>query len=67
MKNITPQEAWNGVKPSLEHLCVWGCVSHVQIEAKRGKLDYTSFSCIMLGVSDELRDYHLLTLRQRGL
>jgi hypothetical protein len=60
VKNITPQEAWSGVKPSVEHLRVWGCIAHVHIpEAKRGKLDDKSFPCIMLGVSDESKGYRL--------
>jgi hypothetical protein len=60
VKNITPQEAWSGVKPSVQHLRVWGCVAHVHIpEAKRGKLDDKSFPCIMLGVSDESKGYRL--------
>ena len=59
MKNITPQEAWSGVKPSVEHLRVWGCMACVHIpEAKRGKLDDKSFPCILLGVSDESKGYH---------
>ncbi|MCH89137.1 copia-type polyprotein, partial [Trifolium medium] len=60
VKNITPQEAWSGVKPSVEHLRVWGCIANVHIlEAKRGKLDDKSFPCIMLGVSDESKGYRL--------
>jgi hypothetical protein len=60
VKNITPQEAWSGVKPFVQHLRVWGCVAHVHIpEAKRGKLDDKSFPCIMLGVSDESKGYRL--------
>ncbi|CAJ2637501.1 unnamed protein product [Trifolium pratense] len=60
VKNITPQEAWSGVKPSVQHLHVWGCIAHVHIpEAKRGKLDDKSFPCIMLGMSDESMGYRL--------
>jgi len=68
VKNITPQEAWSGVKPSVQHFRVWGCIAHVHIpEVKRGKLDDKSFPCIMLGVSDELKGYVCLIIRQRGL
>lgn len=60
VKKITPQEAWSGVKPSVQHLRVWGCIAHVHIpDAKRGKLDDKSFPCIMLGVSDESKGYRL--------
>ena len=58
VRNITPQEAWSGIKPSVKHLRVWGCLAHVHIpEAKRGKLDDKSFPCILLGVSDESKGY----------
>lgn len=60
VKNITPQEAWSGIKPSVNHLRVWGCMAHVHIpEAKRGKLDDKSFPCILMGVSDESKGYRL--------
>ena len=60
VKNVTPQEAWSGIKPCIKHLRVWGCLSHVHIpDATRGKLDDKSFPCIMLGVSDESKVYQL--------
>jgi len=60
VKKITPQEAWSGVKPSVQHLRVWGCIAHVHIpDAKRGKLDDKRFPCIMLGLSDESKGYRL--------
>jgi len=60
MKNITPQEAWSGIRPSIKHLRVWGCLAHVHIlDATRGKLDDKSFPCILLGVSSELKGYRL--------
>lgn len=31
VKDVTPQEAWSGVKPSIAHFRVWGCVAHVHI------------------------------------
>jgi hypothetical protein len=31
VKNITPQEAWSGVKPSVEHFRVFGCLAHVHV------------------------------------
>jgi len=32
--NITPQEAWSGIKPLVKHLRVWGCVAHILEEIK---------------------------------
>ncbi|RDY03401.1 hypothetical protein CR513_13019, partial [Mucuna pruriens] len=55
IKNITPQEAWSGIKPSIKHLRVWGCVAHVHIpEAKRG-------------VSDESKGYHLFNPKTKRI
>jgi len=31
VRNITPQEAWSGIKPLVKHLRVWGCLAHVHI------------------------------------
>jgi hypothetical protein len=36
----TPHEVWNGKKPSLEHLRVFGCDSYVHVpKENRGKMD----------------------------
>lgn len=60
VKNITAQEAWSRIKPSVNQLRVWGCTTHGHIpEGKRGKLDDKSFPCILKGVSDESKGYCL--------
>ncbi|KAG7550979.1 GAG-pre-integrase domain [Arabidopsis thaliana x Arabidopsis arenosa] len=60
VKEITPQEAWNGIKPSVEHFRVWGSLAHVHIPVeKRGKLDDKSTTCIFLGFSEESKGYRL--------
>ena len=60
MKNITPQEAWNGVKPSVEHLRVWGSIGHVHIsDEKRSKLDDKSMTCVLFGFSEESKGYRM--------
>jgi len=60
MKNRTPKEAWSGIKPSVDHFRIFGCVSHVHIpNNKRVKLDAKSFKCILLGVSEESKAYRL--------
>nr|DAD43144.1 TPA_asm: hypothetical protein HUJ06_001374 [Nelumbo nucifera] len=59
VKNITPEEAWSGVKPSIEHFRVFGCISHVHVpDVKRTKED-KSFTCVLLGVSEESKAYRL--------
>lgn len=58
VKDVTPHEAWNGVKSTVEHFKVFGCISYVHIpDARRTKLDNKSFVCILLGVSDESKAY----------
>ena len=58
VKNMTPEEAWGGVKPSVEHFRVFGCISHVHVlDIKRTKLEDKSFTCVLLGVSEESKAY----------
>ncbi|KAL9429389.1 hypothetical protein AB3S75_031241 [Citrus x aurantiifolia] len=58
--NQTPEEAWSGRKPSVEHFRIFGCVAHVHVpEAKRKKLDARSITCVLLGVSEESKAYRL--------
>lgn len=57
---MTPEEAWSGVKPSIEHFRIFGCISHVHVPyAKRTKLDDKSFTCVLLGVSENSKAYRL--------
>ncbi|RVW45415.1 Retrovirus-related Pol polyprotein from transposon TNT 1-94 [Vitis vinifera] len=57
---MTPEEAWSGSKPSVDHFRVFGCISHVHIpDSKRTKLDDKSVKCVLLGVSEESKAYRL--------
>ncbi|KAL0447302.1 UNVERIFIED_CONTAM: hypothetical protein Slati_1858100 [Sesamum latifolium] len=50
VKDVTPKEAWSGLKPSVEHFCIFGCIAHVHVpEARRTKLDNRSNTCVLLG------------------
>jgi transposase InsO family protein len=60
VKNMTPQEAWSGYKPSVAHLRIFGCVAYSQVpESKRKKLDDRGEKCIFLGYSEESKAYKL--------
>lgn len=60
VKNKTSEEAWSGVKPSIEYFRVFGCISHVHVpNSRRKKLDDESLACVMLGVSEESKAYRL--------
>ena len=32
VKNATPYQLWNGTKPDVSHLQVWGCTAYVHIQ-----------------------------------
>lgn len=60
VKNMTPQEAWSGKKPSVEHLRIFGCIAYAQVpEAKRRKLDDRGEKCIFVGISGKSKGYRL--------
>jgi hypothetical protein len=60
MRSKTPEEAWSGIKPSVSHFRVFGCISHIHVpDNKRVKLDNKSRKCIFFGVSDESKAYRL--------
>ena len=31
VKDLTPEEAWSGVKPSVQHFRIFGCISYVHV------------------------------------
>ncbi len=50
LQGSTPYELWNGRKPGVDHLRVWGCVAYVHIQRdKRSKLDSHMEKCIFIG------------------
>lgn len=60
VKNLTPEEAWSGEKPSVDHFRVFGCVGYVHIpDARRIKLDDKSVSCVLLGYSEKSKGYKM--------
>ncbi|GAU51653.1 hypothetical protein TSUD_414750 [Trifolium subterraneum] len=60
VKDMTPEKAWSGSKPTVEHFRVFGCVAFVHIpDSQRKKLDSKSIQCILLGLSEESKGYKL--------
>ena len=50
VKDKTPQEAWSGKKPTVQHFRVFGCIAYVHVpDEKCTKLDPKSIKCIFLG------------------
>lgn len=61
-KQVTPYEDMFEVKPSLEHLRVFGCMATVHIPAvKRDKLDATGETCMFVGYTEGGNNYRLLS------
>ena len=44
----TPLELWSGLKPSLRHIRIWGCTTHV-LKGKTGKLEPRTEVCLFVG------------------
>jgi hypothetical protein len=37
VKDVTPEEAWSGIKPYIDHFRVFGCVAHVRMPDSKKK------------------------------
>lgn len=60
VKDVTPEEAWSGIKPSVHFFRIFGCVAHVHVpDVQRKKLDNKSIKCVLLGISEESKAYRL--------
>uniref|UniRef100_A0A2N9EXA4 Integrase catalytic domain-containing protein n=1 Tax=Fagus sylvatica TaxID=28930 RepID=A0A2N9EXA4_FAGSY len=58
VKDMTPEEAWSGIKPNVDYFRVFGCIGHVHVsDSKRKKLDDKSFQCVLLGMKSECWDW----------
>ena len=61
VKDMTPEEAWSGSKPSVGHFRVFGCIGYAHIpEVKRTKLDDRSVKYVMIGYSSESKAYKMV-------
>jgi len=58
--SMTLVKRWYGKKPSVGHLCVFGCVvwAHIPNDCRK-KLDEKSHAFIMMGYSEESKSYRL--------
>ncbi|MCI01736.1 retrovirus-related pol polyprotein from transposon tnt 1-94, partial [Trifolium medium] len=57
VKNITPQEAWSKVRPSVDHFRIFGCISYAHVpNEKRTKLDDKSVKCVFIGQRATTKD-----------
>jgi Reverse transcriptase (RNA-dependent DNA polymerase)/gag-polypeptide of LTR copia-type/Integrase core domain/GAG-pre-integrase domain len=66
--NRTPYEAWNGVKPEVGHMKIFGCVCYAHVpDENRSKLDDKSERCIFVGYPDGTKGYRLYNLEKKKL
>jgi len=65
-ENVTPEEAWSGEKPNVEHLKIFGSPCSVLIpQEKRSSLDSRSWSGILVGYSEVSKAYRVWNPRTR--
>jgi hypothetical protein len=66
LKNITPEEAFTGVKPKIGHFRIFGCpvYFHVPIE-KRSKLEPSGRKGTFVGYSESSKSYRIYIPGQR--
>ena len=47
IQNMTPEEAWSGRKPAVDHFKIFGCIAYAHIpDEKRKKLDDKGERCL---------------------
>jgi len=60
----TPYERWNGHKPSLAHLRVFGCLAYAHV--KQGKLEPRAKKCMFISYPSGVKGYKLWNLESDG-
>ena len=56
----TPQELWNGFKPNVGHLRVFGSVAYAHVpDQRRTKLDDKSKKLVLIGYDEKSKAYKL--------
>ncbi|GJZ98344.1 retrovirus-related pol polyprotein from transposon TNT 1-94, partial [Tanacetum coccineum] len=58
---MSPYELWNGRKPNLDYLRVWGCLAYYRTpEPKRSKLGARGIKSVFVGYAKNSKAYRLL-------
>jgi hypothetical protein len=54
----TPFEAWCDKKPNVNHVHIFGCITHVHTPKKvRQKLDSKSYESVLMGFGEHVKGY----------
>ncbi|GJW77232.1 retrovirus-related pol polyprotein from transposon TNT 1-94 [Tanacetum coccineum] len=60
LENKTPQEAWNGMKPTISHLRIFGSIAYFHVPSQRRfKLDDRSEKHVFVGYDKQSKGYKL--------
>lgn len=64
LEDKTPYEGWNGVKPAVDHLRIFGSICYYHIaEPKRSKLDNKAQKGVLVGYGITTKGYRILCLQ----
>ena len=65
LEGVTPYEAWNGSKPDVRSLRIFGCSAYAHVpKSERRKLDSKTRKCVLLGYGTEQKGCHLYDPRR---
>jgi hypothetical protein len=68
LKNMTPEEAFSGKKPSVEHLRIFGCPVYIHVpKDKRKKLEPSGKRGIFVGYSESSKAYRIYVPSQQKI
>jgi hypothetical protein len=68
LKNITPEEAFIGVKPEIGHFRIFGCLVYFHVpKEKRSKLDPSWRKDTFVGYSESSKAYRIYIPIQRQI
>ena len=60
LNNKTPEEIWNGKRPDISHLRIFGCKAMVKVpDNQRSKIDKKSMESFMVGYAHSQKAYRL--------
>jgi hypothetical protein len=66
LKNMTPEEAFTGVKPEVGHFRIFGCPTYFHVpKEKRTKLDPSGRKGTFVGYSESSKAYRIYIPGQR--
>jgi hypothetical protein len=68
LKNMTPEEAFTGVKPEVGNFKIFGCPIYFHVpKEKRAKLDPSGRKGIFVGYNESSKEYWIYILGQRQI